>query len=760
MTAATLEPVKPKKRLWRRILKWLLILILVLVLIAVAAGVYLWTKIPRDNLDPVQPGALSVSTEQTTLRTGDFEVEVLDDQLRITENGIIAWQSQPGVAFLSAANGSVDFTEHLGYFWADVTRTATMPDQSVDSVEQRGPVVRISGQLSGASGSADYTMTLLAIPKTASARALQMEIAADGVDSVVLTAGIANGERIFGLGEQYRPLDLTGTITPILPREQGIGRGEQPLTYLADVTQKAGGTLETTYAAWPSYVTSENKAFTFANTSEAGAFTVADFSRNGQASLEAWAPSISAEIFAGTNPKAVIAAREAGKTRPPLADWVQRGAVLGLQGGTDKVRTVVEEMQAAGTAISGVWLQDWTGKRTTSFGDRLWWTWQLDKQRYPGWTKLVKDLNDEGIEVLTYINPWLVDPAPKGDASIKNLYQEAIDKGYTVQTQSGQPYLMDQNGFEAVLVDFTNPAARAWYADVIAEDVLGAGAVGFMADFGEALPFDAKLFDGDPLLVHNQYPQLWASVVREGCDQAGQPECLAFMRSSFLGSPEEVPMMWNGDQMVNYADQDGMASAVYAMLSGGISGSPLWHSDIGGYTSINAVVKNYTRPPELNQRWAQMQAFGVMMRTHEGNRPAQNQQVYDTPETRAAFAAASQIYAALYPYRKTVIDEAVATGVPAMRPTWMVYPDSTAASADLQFFLGDHLLVAPVLKEGATTVSVAFPPGEWINVLTGESFAGDQTVEVPAPLDTPAAFVEAQDPVGEQILRQLSRVAE
>ncbi len=326
-----------------------------------------------------------------------------------------------------------------------------------------------------------------------------------------------------------------------------------------------------------------------------------------------------------------------------------------------------------------------------------------------------------------------------------------------MQTQAGQPYLMDQNGFEAVLVDFTNPAARDWYADVIAEDVLGAGAVGFMADFGEALPYDAKLFDGDAAIVHNLYPQLWASVVRQGCDQAGQPQCLAFMRSAFIGSAQQVPMMWNGDQMVDYAEQDGMASAVYGMLSGGISGSPLWHSDIGGYTSINAVVKNYVRPPELNTRWAQMQAFGVMMRTHEGNRPAQNQQVYDTPETRAAFAEASKIYAALYPYRKTVIDAAVATGVPAIRPTWMVYPDTAAADADLQFFLGDHLLVAPVLAEGADTVSVSFPPGEWVNVLTGESFAGDQTVDVPAPLDTPAAFVSADDPVGKQIRAALAQ---
>jgi alpha-glucosidase len=752
VTTTTDPQVKRKKPLWRRLLKWLLILLLVLIVLAVAAGIYLWTQIPKDSLDPIKPGSLSV-TQPASASTGNYDVELTDNALRITQNGRIAWQTQPGIAFLSAGQGSVDFEEHLGYFWADVQRSTVMPDQTVESLEKAGPTVRIAGTLSGESGSVDYTMTLLSVPKSATVRALQMTVQAPGADSVVLTAGIAKGESVYGLGEQYRPLDLTGSITPILPREQGVGRGEQPLTFLADVTQKAGGNLTTTYAAWPSYLTSENKAFTLDDAPESSAFAIADFSRNGQASLEVWAPSLFAEAFVADSPAEVIVKREAGTTRPPLADWAQRGAILGLQGGTDKVRQVVAQMQEAGTKISGVWLQDWTGKRVTSFGDRLWWTWQLDTQRYPGWRRLVRDLNAQDIEVLTYINPWLVDPTEKGDPDIDNLFQEAVDKGYTVQTRSGQPYLMDQNGFDAVLVDFTNPMAADWYADVIADDVLGAGAVGFMADFGEALPFDAKLFDGDPLLVHNQYPRLWASVVREGCDRAGQPECLAFMRSAFLGSAQEVPMMWAGDQMVNFAEQDGMASAVYGMLSGGVSGSPLWHSDIGGYTSINAVVKNYVRPTELNQRWAQMQAFGVMMRTHEGNRPAVNEQVYDTPETRAAFAEASKIYAALYPYRKTVIDEAVATGVPAMRPTWMVFP---GVDADLQFFLGDHLLVAPVLAEGADSVSVTFPPGRWVHALTGQTYDGDRTVDVPAPLDTPAAFVLDGDPVGEQIVQALA----
>jgi alpha-glucosidase len=76
-----------------------------------------------------------------------------------------------------------------------------------------------------------------------------------------------------------------------------------------------------------------------------------------------------------------------------------------------------------------------------------------------------------------------------------------------------------------------------------------------------------------------------------------------------------------------------MRNAVLGMLAGGVSGALLWHSDIGCTTSLSVGVKNFIRPPRLKAaRWAQMQAFGVVMRTHE--RPRLKQQAYDTPQTR------------------------------------------------------------------------------------------------------------------------------
>jgi len=59
-----------------------------------------------------------------------------------------------------------------------------------------------------------------------------------------------------------------------------------------------------------------------------------------------------------------------------------------LQGGTDKVLDAYDELEALGTPVAAVWLQDWVGQRETNFGIQLWWNWELDEDHYPGWDQL------------------------------------------------------------------------------------------------------------------------------------------------------------------------------------------------------------------------------------------------------------------------------------------------------------------------------------------------------------------------------------
>lgn len=132
----------------------------------------------------------------------------------------------------------------------------------------------------------------------------------------------------------------------------------------------------------------------------------------------------------------------------------------------------------------------------------------------------------------------------------------------------------------------------------------------------------------DPIAAHNRYPELWAQINREFVDewkstssgkQKEDPEeaLVFFMRAGFRGSPKWAMLFWEGDQMVSWQANDGIKSAVVGLLSGGISGYALNHSDIGGYCAVNLPLIKYHRTEELLLRWMELSAFTTVFRTHE-----------------------------------------------------------------------------------------------------------------------------------------------
>lgn len=58
-------------------------------------------------------------------------------------------------------------------------------------------------------------------------------------------------ERLFGHGAQFTHFDLKGRLVPIRVREQGTGRGAQPLTAIVNLVARAGGRWHTTDAPIP-----------------------------------------------------------------------------------------------------------------------------------------------------------------------------------------------------------------------------------------------------------------------------------------------------------------------------------------------------------------------------------------------------------------------------------------------------------------------------------------------------------------------------
>jgi alpha-glucosidase (family GH31 glycosyl hydrolase) len=82
--------------------------------------------------------------------------------------------------------------------------------------------------------------------------------------------------------------------------------------------------------------------------------------------------------------------------------------------------------------------------------------------------------------------------------------------------------------------------------------------------------------------------------------------------------------------------------------------------------------------------------------------------------------------------------------VPILRHLVLEYPeDPRAATAEYQYLLGESLLVAPVIEQGAAIRKLYLPKGDWVNYWTGDHLTGGTDVTVPAPLDQIPLFVRA-----------------
>lgn len=91
-------------------------------------------------------------------------------------------------------------------------------------------------------------------------------------------------ENFYGFGESFSHFNLKGRRVPILVSEQGVGRGEQPITdYLNEnVAQGVGGDWYTTYAPKPIYITNHNRTV-FLNNSEVSFFDLTATGADGSA---------------------------------------------------------------------------------------------------------------------------------------------------------------------------------------------------------------------------------------------------------------------------------------------------------------------------------------------------------------------------------------------------------------------------------------------------------------------------------------------
>jgi alpha-glucosidase len=548
-----------------------------------------------------------------------------------------------------------------------------------------------------------------------------------------------DARHFWGGGEQFSIIDFAGKQFVGVVEENGIGRGDLPVSKL---TKWLGicGNKNSTYFPLPCFCT--EKKFCFQVTP---AECNARFDTLGNISLEIipyrkssfWLLNIDFDEWGKLN----------AAERHSLPNW-SYGTILGLQGGAQRVEKILDEALRAGNPVTAVWIQDWVGKRKVSFGSRLWWSWHPDTVAYPDLKSWIQKMNQKGVKVLGYINPFII--------SESKYFKEALEKKYLVQHINGKPYRVKAGGFSAYPVDLLNPEAAEWYKTVIRQTLIENGFSGWMADFGEWFPFDVQIPDGmNTHAAHNFYPVVWARIQREVLRENHLDDSiLVFHRSGHRGSGKWVKLFWAGDQTTDFGVNDGLPSAVKAVLSSSVSGVLLNHSDVGGYTNIHFGKTKVFRSRELLYRWIEFEAFTPVFRTHEGLKPDKNIQVYSDSSAVHFFARFGKIHYLLRDYFKSCIESGI-----VIQPFFTSFTSPKDSLFSYQFLVGNDLLVAPVVKPSQTELAVRFFEGTWRHIFNSQSpyYNGTSVEVISCPLGKPAVFVRAGSRLDELLLlnRQL-----
>ncbi len=550
-------------------------------------------------------------------------------------------------------------------------------------------------------------------------------------------------DRFLGFGDQERDAEHRGFTVPIFTSEPGIGKRDDdsnsPIYFLS-------GTRHASSFPLPLFVAKSG----FAGVVDAPGRSLFSMCSERDDVLRVSADATAApqgtfvyRLLDAPTPKdaarAITAHWGLPRMPPRLAFGVWNDAIFGAA----NVRAFAKYLRDHDVPSSAIWTEDFRGGAFSGDNYRLSEEWDFDPTLYPDPTQLAADLRATGYAWLLYFNTFV-----ETDVS---FWKEAESGGYLIEKADGSTYTF-QNAKQkpASMVDLTIVAARTWMAGKL-KDALAVGVAGWMGDYGEWLPLDAKLGDGsDPWATHDLYPQLWQTTQRLALDAddvggAALPkdQRLAFVRSGWLGSTPLIDVFWPGDQRTDMEADDGLPTVIPQALGLSFAGVSTYGSDVAGYQSAT---NEYTSK-ETFFRWAELGAWSPVMRTHHGTAPKKEWHLDSDDETLAHWRRYAILHQQLLPTWERLAKEAHDTGVTIWRHLATEFPADPAAWTNGydEVMVGESILIAPVIEKGAISRSVYLPKGAGWFVLgaAGPPVEGGVSVMAQADVGSIPVFLRA-----------------
>nr|XP_007970400.2 sucrase-isomaltase, intestinal [Chlorocebus sabaeus] len=368
-----------------------------------------------------------------------------------------------------------------------------------------------------------------------------------------------------------------------------------------------------------------------------------------------------------------------------------------------------------------------------------------DQVAFNGLPQFVQDLHDYGQKYVIILDP-AISIGRRANGTTYASYERGNAQHVWINESDGStPIIGEVWPGLTVYPDFTNPNCIDWWANECSIFHQEVQYDGLWIDMNEVSsfvqgstkgcnannlnypPFTPDILDklmyskticmdavqnwGKQYDVHSLYGYSMA-IATEQAVQKVFPNKRGFIltRSTFAGSGRHAAH-WLGD---NTASWEQMEWSITGMLEFSLFGIPLVGADICGFVAETT--------EELCRRWMQLGAFYPFSRNHNSDGYEHQDPAFFGQDSLLVKSSRHYltIRYTLLPFLYTLFYKAHVFGETVARPVLHeFYEDTNSWIEDTEFLWGPALLITPVLKQGADTVSAYIPDAIWYDYESG-----------------------------------------
>jgi len=361
-----------------------------------------------------------------------------------------------------------------------------------------------------------------------------------------------------------------------------------------------------------------------------------------------------------------------------------------------------------------------SGYTTGEDGRRYVFTWNT--QKFPDKDAFFRELSEAGLHTCANIKPVLL--------TEHTAFNEVAAFGGFIKNADGEPAIEMFWGGPGASLDFTNPATVDWWQHGVTTQVLGAGYSATWNDNNEC-----EMWDEEAMLngFGNAVPAMAARPL----------QAILMLRASFEAALQREPhkrpytisragpagisryaQTWSGD---NHTSWHTLRWNLANGLSMSLSGMPLVGHDIGGFDGPKPT-------PELLCRWVEMMALHprAVMNSWKPAEYMPTTLPWMYPQVESLIRQTLVLRYRLLPWLYHLGWASHTSGAPVISPMFYFFPEIQCEQMQTQFMLGDSMLVAPVIEQGAKQREVYLPGvvGGWYEWKPGDDGSDTKVTDI------------------------------